>query len=44
MPLVQFVYTTFFTAVFVPFSAVGVDFVTVKHTDENIIVFAEKSF
>lgn len=47
MPLVKlipFVHTAFFTTVFVPFSAVGVDFVTIKHTNKNIIVLAEKSF
>lgn len=44
MLLAPFVHTAFFTAVFVPFSAVGIDFITVNHTDENIIVLAEKSF
>jgi hypothetical protein len=42
--LVPFVYTAFFTTVFVPFSAVDVDFVTIKHTNENIFMPAEKSF
>jgi hypothetical protein len=44
MPLVPFVYTAFFTTVFVPLSTVDIDFVAIKHTNENIFMLAEKFF